>query len=293
MSEIWYRVFYRSGTNKLVLGEAELSRTLARKNVGVLHHEAAIIHRCDHCGIEGPWRASWISIPIFGKRYEALRAAGRPYEGQEVYCGLMCWNAETGGFELPVMFNVHAEPRDIERERALYTAQLDERIRRRDLLAHRRVPMPEWKGRGWCKWCALIIVYPNGVKKAGQQDRRRNWHPHCLDEYNLHGGDLDAQIRHCKDRDGPTCAWPGCGETQGGGFHGQLELDHRIPLWKVRELPEHERRPFYGPENIWLLCAPHHTAKTSREAGERARERAVSRSQLNLGLTSPGDPSPS
>jgi hypothetical protein len=285
VSEIWHRVFYRSGRNKLVLGEAELNRAVARKNGGVLHHEIAIVHRCWHCGIEGPWRASWISVPIYGRRYEELKAAGRPYEGSEVYCGLQCWHAGTGGYELPEIFDAHAEPRDVERDQALYRAQWGERDRRRELLAHRRVPMPEWKGRGWCKWCTLIIVFPNGAKKAGQQDRRRNWHPHCLDEYNLHA-DLDSQAAHCRHRDGPACAWLGCEVERG------LELDHRVPLWKVRDLPDHKRLPFYGPGNLWLLCAPHHTAKTSREAGERARERALARAQGDLGLTSPGTDDP-
>lgn len=49
-----------------------------------------------------------------------------------------------------------------------------------------------------------------------------------------------------------------------------LELDHREPLWAIAHLPDDERRPYYGPTNLWLLCPDHHKAKTKREAAERA-----------------------
>lgn len=52
-----------------------------------------------------------------------------------------------------------------------------------------------------------------------------------------------------------------------------LELDHRVPLWSVAHLPDEERRRFYGPENLWLLCPAGHKAKTKREAAERAKLR--------------------
>lgn len=54
-----------------------------------------------------------------------------------------------------------------------------------------------------------------------------------------------------------------------------LEVDHRIPLWSVRDLPVAERRRFYGPDNLWLLCPVHHKAKTAEEAAQRA---AIARS---------------
>lgn len=52
-----------------------------------------------------------------------------------------------------------------------------------------------------------------------------------------------------------------------------LEVDHRIPLWSVAHLPADERRRFFGPENLWLLCPRDHKAKSKREAAERAAVR--------------------
>lgn len=49
-----------------------------------------------------------------------------------------------------------------------------------------------------------------------------------------------------------------------------LELDHRIPLWSVADLPDDERRRFFGPENLWMLCPACHKAKSRREAAQRA-----------------------
>jgi 5-methylcytosine-specific restriction endonuclease McrA len=49
-----------------------------------------------------------------------------------------------------------------------------------------------------------------------------------------------------------------------------LQLDHRVPLWSVADLPDHERRAYFGPSNLWLLCPTHHGAKTRREAQARA-----------------------
>jgi 5-methylcytosine-specific restriction endonuclease McrA len=49
-----------------------------------------------------------------------------------------------------------------------------------------------------------------------------------------------------------------------------LEVDHKIPLWSIAHLPDEERRRFFGPENLWLLCPRDHKAKSKREAAERA-----------------------
>jgi hypothetical protein len=61
-----------------------------------------------------------------------------------------------------------------------------------------------------------------------------------------------------------------------------LELDHRRPLWSVAHLPDEERRPFFGPDNLWLLCPAHHKAKTKREAAQRAHERRLALAQPRL-----------
>lgn len=63
-----------------------------------------------------------------------------------------------------------------------------------------------------------------------------------------------------------------------------LELDHRVPLWSVVDLPDEERRFYFGPGNLWLLCAHHHRAKTRDEAKQRARVKAVQREAPTLPL---------
>ena len=63
-----------------------------------------------------------------------------------------------------------------------------------------------------------------------------------------------------------------------------LEVDHRVPLWEVAHLPRDERRPYFGPDNLWLLCPRCHKAKTKREAAERAAQRRFAAAQLGLPL---------
>lgn len=61
-----------------------------------------------------------------------------------------------------------------------------------------------------------------------------------------------------------------------------LELDHRVPLWSVVALPPEERRWYFGPGNLWLLCPRHHKEKTRREAAQRAAEKRIAKAQLGL-----------
>lgn len=61
-----------------------------------------------------------------------------------------------------------------------------------------------------------------------------------------------------------------------------LELDHRVPLWSVADLPAEERRAFFGPTNLWLLCPSHHLQKSVRETTERAAQKRFAKAQLTL-----------
>ena len=63
-----------------------------------------------------------------------------------------------------------------------------------------------------------------------------------------------------------------------------LEVDHKVPLWQVADLPPDERRWYFGPENLWLLCPACHKAKTKREAAERAAQRRFTDAQPRLPL---------
>jgi hypothetical protein len=66
-----------------------------------------------------------------------------------------------------------------------------------------------------------------------------------------------------------------------------LEVDHRVPLWEVADLPDAERRWYFGPGNLWLLCPRCHKVKTAREATQRARERRLAADQLALPIIGP------
>ena len=61
-----------------------------------------------------------------------------------------------------------------------------------------------------------------------------------------------------------------------------LEVDHKVPLWSVADLPDDERRWYFGPGNLWLLCPACHKAKTKREAAQRAHERRLAVAQLAM-----------
>lgn len=63
-----------------------------------------------------------------------------------------------------------------------------------------------------------------------------------------------------------------------------LEVDHRTALWEVAHLPPDERRWYFGPENLWLLCPACHKAKTKREAADRAAQRRFAAAQPALPL---------
>lgn len=250
----WVRLFYRNGQSAVFREGPDLDRALARKVPGVIHREVALIHRCIQCGTEGPWGPEWMCYPIWDRIAKHHNCAS----AEVIYCGRACWIDATGGFDLPSWINTNQEPnRDRERQSAWWAANQAERERKDSVVAHRKVPMPEWPGTGWCRWCAGQIT----------GGRRKNWHPDCLREYWLHS-DLAAQVRHVRARDGRECAVEGC------TAHG-VELDHRRPLWSIRHLPAMMRRVFYGPSNLWLLCARHHREKTAIEAGQRAAKKAA------------------
>jgi 5-methylcytosine-specific restriction endonuclease McrA len=257
MPEIWYRVFYRNGKGEPVLGEAELARRLARKTPIIIYHEIALIHRCQHCGQRGPWTKDWRCYPVLKHHPERVQArAGGAAE--YVVCSAACWDAMLERMDPPHWMNINQEPRPIPMRQALHQATIAEWSRKREALDYRKAPLPEWRGDGFCKWC-------NGRMQKSDKPRIY-WHAKCSRQWELHGGFLLAQIRFLRKRDGDLCAMPGCDRPG-------CEVDHRRPLWSVRDLPPMIRRVFYGPRNLWLLCSICHAAKTKREAAERAAQR--------------------
>ena len=264
---IWYRVHYASGRSEAVLGKAALERVLARKTPRVILHEVALIFRCQVCGTVGPWGPGWIGWARYNERWDARG------KGTDIYCSETCCRVENPERRWSQWMDVHEEPRPLGHRRVLYDARWDERKRKREVSNHRRCPMPEWPGRGHCTWCA-------GKLDPAVDGKRISWHEACLKTYFLHTR-LDSQFVFLKKRDGPVCQWPDCSRTTSDG----LEVDHRIPLWSVdQSLPLEELRWFYGPDNLWLLCSPHHKAKTKREAAERAAQRRFDAAQQALPL---------
>jgi hypothetical protein len=238
----------------VVMGEAALARQLERKSPIAVWFMPALTHRCQVCGRAGHWGEGWINWARYNERHKARG------EGEDIYCSDDCCRAENPDLRWPSWVHINDEPLPAEARRLLWRAfRADEEAQLAARNAIRAVPRPEWKGDGWCKWCGLQI----------EDKRRRSWHEECAKVYLLHS-DLNVQMRHLVKRDGPLCAWPGC-ESRGH------EVDHRVPLWKVADLPDDERRPYFGPGNLWLLCREHHKGKTKQEAADRAQLRREQR----------------
>jgi len=142
-----------------------------------------------------------------------------------------------------------------------------------DLPAHRRPTIAfSAAPRGTCRWCGKPILYGEGPKR-GQLDRRRRWHPACIEAYNM--SDPREARRLVRRRDRGICA--ACGldtyalrrEVKGRGRTRALrqrgfkprkslwELDHVVPLI---DGGGHEL------DNLQTLCTPCHKEKSAAEA---------------------------
>ncbi len=146
--------------------------------------------------------------------------------------------------------------------------------------------------RGTCRLCG----------KGSLDGRRRNWHTRCLAVYNTAYQQAEQWL-HRRQRG--RCAR--CGRRYAERLervrndpylqiraprpellcwvaddtprdpdeprHGpRLEIDHIVPLWKVRRMPPQRRRKpcWWLAGNLQLLCVPCHRAKTAEESAERA-----------------------
>lgn len=129
--------------------------------------------------------------------------------------------------------------------------------------------------QGTCRWCGAATLHESGPRK-GERNRRRRWHPACVEEYNR--SDPREARRLVRKRDRGFCV--ACGldtyalrrRIRGRGSHRKLrelgflprrslwELDHVLPLV---EGGGHEL------SNLQTLCVPCHRHKTRREAALR------------------------
>jgi hypothetical protein len=160
-----------------------------------------------------------------------------------------------------------------------------------------------------CRWCGRPIT-------SGRADR--TWHdgrgddPDCRFEYLLHTNRLiqwnyiaqrDGEVcclcgeaemkwlaepetfiggRGWIDRENPLCEWVGGTSYTPVRWVSALELEHTVPLWSTTHLAPQQRRFFFGPGNLKLMCRRHHAEKTAAETETRAKEK---RQAEKLGVT--------
>jgi 5-methylcytosine-specific restriction endonuclease McrA len=133
--------------------------------------------------------------------------------------------------------------------------------------------------RGSCRWCGEAIVHAAGEKR-GEPNRRRRWHPDCVDIYNA--SDPREARRRVRKRDRGHCA--ACGldtyalgrRMRGRGSHRKLRdlgFKPRKSLWELDHIVPLVDGGSHDPENLQTLCTPCHRQKTSKEAGERRERR--------------------
>jgi hypothetical protein len=282
----WYKVHFRKKF-VVVEGEAELARIKARKVPKVILVEPAKTYTCEECGKISAWTDSW---RWYGS-YQDLD------EGKPVIhlCSPECQEH----YAMQTPRKRRRQPKDFSRGtkvgkwEPLVNGESNWKELHDARLAanHRRFPFPvhpHVEGVS-CRWCG------DPIEDRGERGhKQRTWHRtshgddrDCWREYCLHT-DSGAQYWHLMKRDGPGCALcpPGSGRYVAGGtpYHSParqegwsrirwsvtLQVDHVVPLWKVAGLPDDERRGYFGPDNLWLLCERHHSRKSALEATERA-----------------------
>ncbi len=130
--------------------------------------------------------------------------------------------------------------------------------------------------RGRCRWCGETIAHETGPKK-GETNRRRRWHPACLEIYDA-SDPREARSR-VRKRDRTVCA--ACRldtnalrrEVRGRGRARILREKGFVPrrsLWELDHIVPLIDGGGHELENLQTLCTPCHKKKSAREATDRA-----------------------
>jgi 5-methylcytosine-specific restriction endonuclease McrA len=142
---------------------------------------------------------------------------------------------------------------------------------------HRRPPIRFSDApRGTCRWCGEIILYDSGPKR-GSIDRRRRWHPACVELYlSTDPRELRRRIRR---RDRGICAtcqldtYELRRKVKGRGMRARLRkrgFDSRRSLWELDHVVPLIDGGGHDASNLQTLCVPCHRAKSGDEQRERA-----------------------
>lgn len=150
---------------------------------------------------------------------------------------------------------------------------------------HRKPPLPFYDAppvRGQCRICAQPIYTGGHYRGTDDIATRCTWHSVCSSAYLFWmNPSIGTAGLHQNYRCGECGERTGSGEYWGGG-----EVDHTIPLYRVRRdyshLPWFELLRFWSPENLKVLCSSCHKTKCAAEAQERATYARIDDSQLQL-----------
>lgn len=97
--------------------------------------------------------------------------------------------------------------------------------------------------------------------------KRATWHQCCATAYLFW---MSPDIQVAGRRQDHRCG--ACG--QGHGYWLDVQVDHTIPLYRVRRdfahEPWHQLLRFWSPENLKVLCSDCHKRKCAQEANERS-----------------------
>lgn len=144
-------------------------------------------------------------------------------------------------------------------------------------IATRRPPLLIVNRPGHCPICrGATFAHGAWWAAAGPSRAGACWHSCCVRAWKLWLSPR-AEVRALLRRQHFLC--PETGIVLGPPARGRLcrpaEVDHVVPLWRVREEREIHPWPailrFWGLANLQALSTEGHAAKTAREAAARAR----------------------